>query len=88
MQWFSHYVPRFHAGEWLALAMVISVAPVPGVPYSNLSSRCVRSNTTKTRVRGIIGAHLEDKRVVSAQEIVCAFGRPGRQFPAPFHGWT
>ncbi len=32
---------------------------------------------------GNIGAYMEDKPVVSAQEIVCAFSPPNPQFPRP-----
>jgi hypothetical protein len=34
-------------------------------------------------VRGIIGGYIEDKRVVSKQEIICGFGPPTPQFLRP-----
>jgi hypothetical protein len=31
VNWFRHFGPGFHAGEWPALAMVLLLAVVPGI---------------------------------------------------------
>jgi hypothetical protein len=36
VNWFRHYGRGFHAGEWLALAMVILLALVPGIALLTL----------------------------------------------------
>ena len=37
MNWFRHYGLGFHAGEWLALAIVILLALVPGIALLKLA---------------------------------------------------
>jgi hypothetical protein len=36
VNWFRHYGLTFHAGEWLALAMIILLALVPGIALLKL----------------------------------------------------
>jgi hypothetical protein len=59
--------------------MVILLALVSGTAFLRL----VIWLATKTTAREIIGACMEDKRVVTRQEIVCDFSPPGPQFLHP-----
>ena len=36
MNWFRHHGPGLHAGEWLALTIVILLALVPGIAMLKL----------------------------------------------------
>ena len=48
VNWFRHYGLGFHAGEWRRLAMVISIALVPG---RCLIKTCHLAPYTRTRQR-------------------------------------
>jgi hypothetical protein len=82
VNWFRHY-RGFHAGEWLSLAMVILLALVPGIALLKLVIWRLTPERDKDESRRIIGACMEDKRVVRTQEVVRAVSPPGPQFLAP-----
>jgi hypothetical protein len=87
VNWFRHCGLGFHASGWLAFAMVILLALVPGTALLKLVIWLFKRNATQTRVRtkakGSIGAYMEDKRAESTQEIVCAFSPASPQFLRP-----